>query len=96
MRGIRGENVPEVAATGHQDPVEAFAGGRCRPRARRAGRAFGARTGALITRAPLERKTSSKLTGDLAVSLADEESTMGGHSRRRASSARCRPPAAPP
>jgi hypothetical protein len=52
------ENALQVAAADDQEPVEAFR--RTRPIQRSAcARAFGARTGALMTWIPSERKTSS-------------------------------------
>ena len=59
MPGEGREDVVEVAAADDQEPVEAFT--RTLPTQRSAcARARGARTGALITRMPWERKTASK------------------------------------
>jgi hypothetical protein len=64
VQDIRREDVLEVAAAEDQQPVEAFAAGATDQRSACA-RAFGARTGALITRMPSGRKTSSKSRANL-------------------------------
>jgi hypothetical protein len=56
-------------------------------------RAFGARTGALITRMPSERKTSSN--SRVNVLSRSRTRTVSGHPRHRAASAGCAPAGSP-
>src|SRR5262245_34069996 len=72
MPDVCDQPVAEAAAAEDQRSIDAFATDDASTQRPACGSALGARTGALITRMPWDRKTSSKL-GELAVTVADEK-----------------------